>query len=94
MQKFVDQPLTTHDNCGGAVERLISTSALQFKGTGWYITDYARAGNGADKTKTDKSTDSADSKKIETAKSEPAKSTAETAVSSAKPSSAKPSNDK
>jgi putative FmdB family regulatory protein len=41
LQKFSDKPLTTHQGCGGAVERLISTSALQFKGTGWYITDYA-----------------------------------------------------
>lgn len=42
MQKFADAPLTTHEACGGAVERLISSPALQFKGTGWYITDYAK----------------------------------------------------
>jgi putative FmdB family regulatory protein len=52
MQRFSDEPLTTHENCGGVVERLISAPALQFKGSGWYITDYARAGsngNGAAK---------------------------------------------
>jgi putative FmdB family regulatory protein len=47
IQRFSDEPLTVHENCGGSVERLISAAALQFKGTGWYITDYARAGNGS-----------------------------------------------
>ncbi len=44
IQKFADEPLTLHEACGGAVERLVSAPALQFKGSGWYITDYARAG--------------------------------------------------
>jgi putative FmdB family regulatory protein len=43
-QKFADEPLKTHEGCGGEVERLISVPALQFKGTGWYITDYGRGG--------------------------------------------------
>jgi putative FmdB family regulatory protein len=43
-QKFADEPLQTHEGCGGEVERLISVPALQFKGTGWYVTDYARGG--------------------------------------------------
>ena len=45
IQKFVDEPLSTHDNCGGAVVRLISTSALLFKGSGFYITDYNKTGS-------------------------------------------------
>ena len=45
-QSFSDPLLTTHEECGGPLERLISTPALQFKGSGWYITDYARAGSG------------------------------------------------
>ena len=44
-QKFADAVLTVHDGCGGALERLISLSSLQFKGTGWYVTDYGRNGN-------------------------------------------------
>jgi len=44
IQKFSDDPLTVHEGCGGAVERLISAPALQFKGTGWYVTDYAKNG--------------------------------------------------
>ena len=47
LQKFSDQPLTQHEECGGAVERLISPPAFQFKGSGWYVTDYA--GNGKSK---------------------------------------------
>lgn len=46
IQKFADEPLTVHEGCGGAVERLLSSPALQFKGSGWYVTDYARSGGG------------------------------------------------
>ena len=42
IQKFSDTPLSIHEGCGGSVEKLISPSALQFKGTGWYVTDYGR----------------------------------------------------
>lgn len=45
MQKFSDEPLSAHDKCGGAVRRLLSAPAIQFKGSGWYITDYARSGS-------------------------------------------------
>jgi putative FmdB family regulatory protein len=41
LQKFSDKPLETHAGCGGKVQRLLSPPALQFKGTGWYVTDYA-----------------------------------------------------
>jgi len=40
IQKFADKPLTSHPECGGEVERLVSAPALQFKGSGWYVTDY------------------------------------------------------
>ena len=49
MQKFSDAPLTVHEGCGGPVQRLISPPALQFKGSGWYITDYAKGGSTPDK---------------------------------------------
>jgi putative FmdB family regulatory protein len=47
IQKFADEPLTTHakDACGGVVERLWAAPALVFKGSGWYITDYAKGAN-------------------------------------------------
>jgi putative FmdB family regulatory protein len=44
LQKFSDSPLTVHQNCGGKLQRLISAPGLQFKGSGWYITDYAKSG--------------------------------------------------
>ena len=46
IEKFSDSPLETHDECGGPVERLISLSAFQLKGTGWYATDYAKSNGG------------------------------------------------
>jgi putative FmdB family regulatory protein len=43
LQKFSDTPLEVHEDCGGPVERLISAPGLQFKGSGWYVTDYKNA---------------------------------------------------
>ncbi len=45
IQRFSDEPLKTHEGCGGSVERLLSAPAFQFKGSGWYVTDYAKSGN-------------------------------------------------
>ena len=44
IQKFSDQPLSVCPTCGQEVQKLLSAPAIQFKGTGWYITDYARKG--------------------------------------------------
>ena len=56
IQRFSDEPLKTHEGCGGHVERLISAPAFQFKGSGFYITDYARntAGGNSPASSTDK----------------------------------------
>jgi putative FmdB family regulatory protein len=43
-QKMSDKSPTKCKKCGGRLEKLVSASAIQFKGTGWYVTDYA--GNG------------------------------------------------
>jgi putative FmdB family regulatory protein len=42
IQKFSDPPVAVCPACGGAVRKLQSAPAFQFKGNGWYITDYAR----------------------------------------------------
>ena len=42
IRKFSDPPVETCFSCGGHVRKLLSSPAIQFKGTGWYITDYAR----------------------------------------------------
>jgi putative FmdB family regulatory protein len=44
IQKFSDAPIEVCPKCGGTVHKLLSSPAIQFKGSGWYITDYARAG--------------------------------------------------
>lgn len=45
IQKFSDSPLRTCEACGGALEKLISSSGFILKGSGWYVTDYARGGD-------------------------------------------------
>jgi putative FmdB family regulatory protein len=42
IQKFSDRPVKKCPECGGPVEQTISAPAVQFKGSGWYVTDYAR----------------------------------------------------
>ena len=44
LQKLDDPPLTTCEVCEGELKKLISSPAFQFKGSGWYVTDYARKG--------------------------------------------------
>jgi len=73
IRKFSDPPLEVCEKCGkGPVRKLISSPAIQFKGSGWYITDYAKKSTGdggAAKTASDKS-DKADAKsKTESASS-------------------------
>lgn len=46
MQKFSDPILTACPTCGKPVEKLLSAPAIQFKGTGWYVTDYSGKSSG------------------------------------------------
>src|SRR5438874_11461057 len=66
IQKFSDPHVKKCPECGGAIEQVLSAPAVQFKGTGWYVTDYAR---GSSKAGTSKDGDSA-SKKNETTKTD------------------------
>jgi putative FmdB family regulatory protein len=43
--KFSDKPMKKCPDCGGPVEQMISAPAVQFKGSGWYVTDYAKKGS-------------------------------------------------
>jgi putative FmdB family regulatory protein len=47
--KFSDKPMKKCPDCGGAVEQLISAATVQFKGAGWYVTDYAKKGTSSGK---------------------------------------------
>src|SRR5271154_1034268 len=63
IKKFSDEPLHEHPGCGGAVEKLVSVSALQFKGSGWYVNDYGKNGSsGKEKPKGESHDSKADSK--------------------------------
>ncbi len=46
LQKISDKPLTHCPTCRRKVSKLISSTTFQLKGSGWYITDYARKGEG------------------------------------------------
>lgn len=49
LQKLSDKPPTRCKKCGGRLEKQFSRTAVQFKGEGWYVTDYARKGSVAEK---------------------------------------------
>ena len=70
--------------CGGPVEKLLSAPAVQFKGSGWYVTDYAGKGNGAPKKS---SSDGASGTGDGAAASKPAAASGDSSSSTAAPSS-------
>jgi putative FmdB family regulatory protein len=47
IRKFSDKHLKKCPECGGVLEQVISAPALQFKGSGWYVTDYAKKSAGS-----------------------------------------------
>ena len=61
IQKFSDKMVKKCPDCGGPVEQMISAPAVQFKGSGWYVTDYAKKssspGSGGDSSSKDKKDD-------------------------------------
>ena len=66
IQKFSDKPIKKCPECGGPVEQTISAPAVQFKGSGWYVTDYAKKGSSAGPSSGDSgSKDKKDEKKSE-----------------------------
>ena len=70
IQKFSDAPLTHCPKCGGEMKKLISSPAIQFKGSGFYKTDYASSGSKS-QTKSEPKTET----KTETKSETPAKTT-------------------
>ena len=80
-QKVSDKPPTKCRKCGGKLERKISAPAIQFKGSGWYVTDYAKTTK-SDKSESEstsdaKTSDKPDKTEKKTKESSPAKKTAE-----------------
>jgi len=64
IQRIGERPLRVCPRCGGRLKKAVSAPAIQFKGSGWYVTDYARA------KKEEKGSDKADSKSDSSAKTE------------------------
>ena len=66
IQKFSDPPIDVCPTCGSAVRKLLSSPAIQFKGSGWYITDYAkRSGSVESSSSSSSSTSDGGDKKSE-----------------------------
>jgi putative FmdB family regulatory protein len=78
MQRITEKPLSRCPTCNGKVNKLISQTSFQLKGSGWYITDYGRSGSKGGKKK-----DSATESKDTTAESKSSPTASKTADSSA-----------
>ena len=106
LQKFSDSPLTVHEECGGPLERLVSAPAFHFKGTGWYVTDYAKSNgvstpasegskseSSSGESKSDaKSSDKKSESKSESKAETKTESTAKPSATSTTPSGSSPSD--
>jgi putative FmdB family regulatory protein len=87
IQKFSDKMVKKCPECGGQVEQMISAPAVQFKGSGWYVTDYAKKPSSAGSSSGDSSKDKKDDKP----KSDGASKESSSKDSSSKDSSSKES---
>src|ERR1043165_9150470 len=86
-QKVSDKPLTKCPKCGGRLEKRISAPAIQFKGSGWYVTDYAGKG------KATKDSEASSETKTEKTDKKAAKESSSTKKASDKASPPKTSGD-
>jgi putative FmdB family regulatory protein len=92
IQKFSDKMLKKCPECGGRIEQMISAPAVQFKGSGWYVTDYAKKSRAPSSDGGSKdSKDSKESKNEDTPKSEGSAKESPSKDSSSKESSSKES---
>ena len=89
-QRITENALSKCPTCKGKVKKLISNTSFQLKGTGWYITDYARKGQNGDSKPANgaKSTSSAESKSDSKSDTSSSSGTKSSSASSDKSSSA------
>ena len=88
IQKYSDRMVKKCPDCGGRVEQTITAPAVQFKGTGWYVTDYAKKSSGLSSS----DGGSKDSKKEDKSKSDSGAKESSSKESSSKESSSKESS--
>jgi putative FmdB family regulatory protein len=63
IQKFSDPHVKKCPDCGGPVEQVLSAPAVQFKGSGWYVTDYAKKSTSTSSSSNGESTGNKEDKK-------------------------------
>ena len=86
MQKITDKPPTRHARCGGKLEKEWSRTGFQFKGSGWYVTDYAGKKTDA---KEETKPDSSETKKADASESKTKVKGADSKSKDSKPANAK-----
>ena len=96
IQKFSDRMVKKCPECGGQVEQMISAPAVQFKGSGWYVTDYAKkpSATASSSNGDSKSKDEAASKKESASKEEPSSKKEEKSSKSSEKSKSETSSKK
>jgi len=67
-QKVSDKPLTKCPKCGGRLDKRISAPAIQFKGSGWYVTDYAGKATKDEKSESEAKTEKSEKSDTKTTK--------------------------
>jgi len=82
--KFSDKPIKKCPECGGAVEQTISAPAVQFKGSGWYLTDYAKKSQSSASSSSDGGKDSKESRDSKESKKDEKKSDSSSKESTSK----------
>ena len=92
IQKFSDKMVKKCPECGGQVEQMISAPAVQFKGSGWYVTDYAKKSSSPGASGSSDS--SSKEKKDDKSKSDSGSKDSSSKESSSKDSSSKESSSK
>lgn len=78
IRKFSDKQLRKCPECGGVIEQVISAPAVQFKGSGWYVTDYPKKGAGSAASSASSSSSEGDSGAKETKETKDSKETKDT----------------
>jgi len=86
IQKYSDAPIAICPKCGGPVMKLLSSPAIQFKGSGWYITDYAKSGSRDSKDSKDHAPTSSSSSSSSETKTETTSETKAESKTDSKPS--------
>ena len=77
-QKMSDKPPVKCRKCGGRLERKVSAPAIQFKGSGWYVTDYASKATKSEQSESESAAEAKPEKaEKKTKESSPAKKTSE-----------------